>query len=153
MGCFIYGTKFCYYINKIKPKQPKKTKLKFRRQWENFRMKIILKTFLVLKNSELARTFTYLYVCPVISFLTMTQSTSHLANSPELSWPIWTVVSFPRFWHCKDRSRDYSVPDPFPLPLGFSSGTTVPSNWTSAEDPETAQSQWFVLLKDENNFN
>lgn len=33
----------------------------------------------------------------------MTQSTSHLANSPELSWPIWTVVSFPKFWLCKER--------------------------------------------------
>jgi len=44
----------------------------------------------------------YLYVCPVISFLTMTQSTSHLASSPELSWPIWTVVSFPKFWHCNE---------------------------------------------------
>lgn len=42
----------------------------------------------------------HLYVCPVISFLTTTQSTSHLVNSPELSWPICTVVSLPRFWHC-----------------------------------------------------
>lgn len=35
----------------------------------------------------------------------MTQSTSHLANSPELSCPIWTVVSFPRFWHCKRKRK------------------------------------------------
>lgn len=66
--------------------------------------------------------FTHLYVCPVISFLTMTQSTSHLANSPELSWPIWTVVSFPRFWHWRDRTTNYSVLNYFLLTFSFGSG-------------------------------
>ena len=48
---------------------------------------------------------TYLYVCPVISLRTMTQSTSHLARSPALSWPNWAVVSFPRFLTLRERER------------------------------------------------
>lgn len=47
----------------------------------------------------------------------MTQSTSHLASSPELSWPIWTVVSFPKFWHCNKEQflLDLKTTDNSPL--------------------------------------
>lgn len=45
---------------------------------------------------------THLYVCPVISLYTITQSIRHLASKPEFSVPSWRVLSLPRFLHCNE---------------------------------------------------